>query len=339
MSAGGGQAVTPERILQMMWGYAPPLILAAAVEHRIFDSLESGPKSAEEIAAATGTSLRGVRPILNALAGLQFLSKPGRDRYALAPESAVFLLRGKPGYLGEMLQHQQALISDWLDLPEVVKTGRPAGDGTTGESGAAFFEELVSALFPMNFPAAQALGKALNVGIAPFRVLDVAAGSGVWGIGVAQQSPAVTVTAVDWPNVLEVTRRFAQQFGLAGRFSYTPGNMNEVAFGQSFDLVILGHILHSGGERDNRKLLEKSFQALVPGGRIAIPEFLVNEEGTGPMMPLFFAINMLVHTDAGDAYSFEQIAKWLRETGFADSSRIEPGGPSSIVVATKPAAR
>src|SRR5207253_3610219 len=136
--------------------------------------------------------------------------------------------------------------------------------------------------------------------------LDVAAGSGVWSIGVAQQSPHATVTAVDWPNVLEVTRRFAAQFGLAERFSYIAGDMHTVEFGNGYHIAILGHILHGESEQRSRDLLKKTFLALAPGGAIAIPEFLVNDDSTGPMMPLIFALNMLVHTEDGDAYSFEQ---------------------------------
>jgi cyclopropane fatty-acyl-phospholipid synthase-like methyltransferase len=140
---------------------------------------------------------------------------------------------------------------------------------------------------------------------------------------------------VDWPNVLEVTKRFAAEQGLAERFSYIAGDMNTVEFGTGYDVAVLGHILHSDGEKNSRALLKKVAKALAPGGTIAIAEYLVNEDRTGPPMGLFFAINMLVNTDEGDTYSFEEISQWLAEAGFTNPRKIEPGGPASVIVAQK----
>ncbi|HEV3334362.1 MAG TPA: methyltransferase [Bryobacteraceae bacterium] len=337
MSASGTPAVTPERILQMMWGYAPPMILATATKLGLFDALDQGPQTAAEVARRTKTSERGVRPVLNALVGLQFLGKSGKDQYKLTPEAAAFLVSSKPGYLGAVVQQVgRELIPQWLALPDTVQSGRPAR-GVNQEEGAKFFESLVVGLFPLNLPPAQALGKALNVASAakPLKILDIAAGSGVWGIGIAQNAPGSSVTAVDWPNVLEVTKRYAAEQGLAERFSYIDGDMNTVDFGTGYDLAVLGHILHSDGEKNSRALLKKVAKALVPGGTIAIAEYLVNEDRTGPPMGLFFAINMLVNTDAGDTYSFEEIRQWLAEAGFTNPRKIEPGGPASVIVAQK----
>jgi hypothetical protein len=150
MSASGTPAVTPDRILQMMWGYAPPIILATAARLGLFDALEKGAQTAAEVAARTGTSERGVRPVLNALVGLNFLAKNGTSEYSLTPESATFLVSGKPGYLGTMMQHVgRDLVPQWLNLPDTVKTGRPVR-GLNQEQGAEFFAELVVGLFPMN---------------------------------------------------------------------------------------------------------------------------------------------------------------------------------------------
>ena len=336
MSTSGTPAVTPDRILQMMWGYAPPIILATAARLGLFDALEKTPRTASEVAAHTGTSERGVRPILNALVGLNFLAKNG-GQYSLTPESATFLVSSKPGYLGTMMQHVgRDLVPHWLALPDTVKSGRPARD-VNQEEGAEFFERLVVGLFAMNYANAQAVGKALNIAASkkPLKILDLGAGSGVWGIGIGEQAAGSTVTAVDRPNVLDVTRRFAAEHGMADRFSYIAGDMQAVDFGTGYDLAILGHILHSEGEKNSRALLKKVAKALAPGGTIAIAEFLVNEERTGPPMGLFFAINMLVNTDDGDTFSFAEISQWLAEAGFTNPRKIDPGGPASVIVAQK----
>jgi ubiquinone/menaquinone biosynthesis C-methylase UbiE len=206
------------------------------------------------------------------------------------------------------------------------------------DGGEAFFQELVGNIFPMSYGPARALAQHLALGESgpPVRVLDLGAGSGVWSIAVAQSSPRVTVTAVDFPGVLPVTKQFAERFGLTDRYTFVPGNLDEVDFGSGHNLITIGHILHSEGVERSKKLLRKCFDALAPGGTIAIQEFLVNSDHSGPVMGVIFAVNMLINTDAGDTWSFDEIAEWLKETGFTNPRTIDAPGPSPLILATKP---
>lgn len=335
------QRVTPERIMQFTWGYAPPLILEAAVRHRLFDVLDKGPRTVEQLNAETGASVRGLRAVLNTLVGLELLARDEQGRYALTPESATYLVRGKPDYRGGMLMHVSSqLLPKWMQLTEIVRTGKPGGSVNREDEGAAFFEKFVEDLFPFNHAAARTLAGALGVAGAkkPLRVLDLAAGSGVWGIVLAQKSPQVRVTAVDWPGVLAVTRRVAEQHNVADRFQFVGGDLHEADFGSGHDIAIFGHILHSEGEARSRRLLQKTFAALAPGGTAVVAEFLVNDERSGPPAGLIFAVNMLVNTDHGDTFSFEEIRRWLEEAGFRDARTVECPGPSPLILAAKPGA-
>ena len=174
-----------------------------------------------------------------------------------------------------------------------------------------------------------------NAGAA-VKVLDLAAGSGVWGIAQAQSSPRVQVTAVDWPEVIDVTKKTSARFGFADRFSFVEGDLLTAEFGSGYGLATLGHILHSEGETRSRELLAKTYKALAGGGTIAVQEFLVNQERTGPVNGLFFAVNMLVNTTEGNTFSFEEIGAWLAEAGFRNSRLLESPGPSPLILATKP---
>ena len=330
--------LTPERIMQMAFGYAPPLILEAAIRHRVFDLLDNGAKSGDELSRASETSPRGMKILLNALVGLEFLAKQG-DEYALTPESAAFLVSSKPGYRGAFFQHvSDQLVPKWLELTEVVRTGKPAAAVNVQGPGAEFFEQFVESLFPMSYHVAQALADELRVPQASgtIRVLDLAAGSGVWGIGIAQKSSQVQVTAVDWAGVIPVTRRMAARHGVADRFRFVEGDLLEAVFGSGFHIATLGHIVHSEGEERSRKLFAKTFEALASGGTIAIAEWLVNNDRTGPLHSLIFAVNMLVNTEQGDTYSFEELKSWLEATGFRDARALQVSGLSPLVLATKP---
>lgn len=341
MSAQQPAAVTPERVMQFMWGYVPPLAIESAVCNGVFDALEQSPKNLDQLAAATGASMRGLRPVADLLVRLGILIRDDSGHYANTPESSTFLVSGKPTFLGGMYRHMsRQLVPNFLGLRNIVKTGKPAEHVDSQADGSAFFAEFVNDIFPMSRGAASILARSLpqlHSG-KPVRVLDIATGSGVWGITLAEASPGVTVTGVDWPNVAEVTRGMVARFGLTDRFDYICGNLREVSFGSGYNVATLGHILHSEGEAASRKLLKKVFDALAPGGTIAIAEFLVNADRRGPASGLIFAINMLVNTTDGDTWSFEEISTWLADAGFINPRLLDSPGPSPMILADKPSA-
>lgn len=330
--------VTPERIMQFAWGYAPPLILEAALKHGVFDALDQRAMTLDELTQVTGASKRGLAAIVNVLVGLDLLKKSG-DAYTLSADSAAFLVTGRPGYMGGLIRHtSEQLLPKWLHLNQVVATGGPVAAVNQQGDGTEFFEKFVNDIFPMSYPAAQDLAQYLRLDLmnAPVKVLDLAAGSGVWGIALAQSAPHVQVCAVDWPGVIGVTRKNAEKFGFAERFSFSEGDLQEADFGSGHHVATLGHILHSEGEARSRALLEKTFHALAPGGTISIAEFLVNPDRTGPVNGLIFAVNMLVNTENGGTYSFEEIAGWLAEAGFVEARTLPSRGPSPLILANRP---
>lgn len=324
--------------MQFAWGYVPPLMMEAAIRNRVFDSLDAAPLTLDELASATGASTRGLTALCNGLVSIGLLAKEG-DRYALTPESSAFLVSTKPAYQGGFIRHiSTQLIRPWLQLTDIVTSGRPAQAVNTEDTGTKFFSEFVNDIFPMSYPATQALAGALGLPAAtgPVRVLDIGAGSGVWGIGLAHSSPHVTVTAVDWAGMIPTTRGTVARHGLTERFTFVEGDLDSADFGSGQNVCTIGHIFHSEGVERSRMLIKRVFDALAPGGTIAVAEFLVNPDRTGPPVGTFFALNMLVNTEVGDTWSFEEIAGWLTEAGFTNTRQIEAPGPSPLILATKP---
>ncbi len=327
--------VAPTRLLQFAWGFAVPIMVDAAIRSRLFDTLDRGPRTAEALASEAGISERGARAVLNALASVDLLSKDAQGRYSLAPESALYLVSTSPSYLGGVFRHAtDQLLPRWLALKEIVGTGRPL---PYADDRAEHFREFVEDIMPLSFPAARALADVLvsEAGDAPMEALDVAAGSGVWGIALAQRSPRVRVALVDWPQVLDVTLAVAARYGVADRMEARAGDLFEIDFGRDYQVALLGHILHCINESRCRALLAKVHDALAPGGVVAIAEFLVDEARAAKTNGLIFAVNMLVNTEDGDTYTFSEIAGWLKEAGFENVRTMEAPGPAPLILANR----
>ena len=235
------------------------------------------------------------------------------------------------------MQHIDALWEPWDSLTDVTRTGQPV-KRVDKEHGPEFFENMVLQLVPMSYPGARAAAVELGAGATwkNLKVLDVAAGSGAWGIAFAESDPGTIVTAQDWPNVLEVTKKLVNKFNLNKRFSYLPGDLGEVDLGKDrYDLVILGHICHSEGAEKTRLLFSRVHRALKQSGKILIAEMIPDDERCCAVFPLMFAANMLINTTDGNTFTMAEYREWLDEAGFGGMRTIDAPGPSPLIVADK----
>ncbi len=329
--------VTPQQIIQDLWAARETQVLVAGVELDVFTHIEEGKRTAKEIARAAHASERGIDHLLNALVAMGYLNKKG-ERYGLSPVSKTFLVRGKESYMGGFIYETKLIWDNWSRLTDVIRTGHPVETVDDEQGGREFFPKLVAAIFPMTFGAARAAVATLTEKTRKRirNILDVAAGSGAWSLAFAEAIPDARVVAVDYPEVTQITRQFAERLGVADRYDYIEGNLREVDFGRNrYDLVILGHIIHSEGEKWGKKLIKKSYSALRDGGLLLIAEMIPNDTRTGPKIPLVFGLNMLLHTENGDVFTMREYRGWLKEAGFKKVATIEVPSPSPLILATK----
>src|SRR5258708_21042567 len=188
--------------------------------------------------------------LMNALVGLKYVRKDRQGKYSLTPESAEFLLRKNAGtHAGFFGTIAPQIISRWLRLSDIVREGRPVVAVNQETEGTEFFSQLVENIIPLSYPPAQKLADHLKVAKTKndMRALDLAAGSGIWGIALAQKSPGLRVTAVDWAGMIPTTKRITQKFDVGDRFNYVEGDILEANFTSGYDIATIGHILHSQG--------------------------------------------------------------------------------------------
>jgi SAM-dependent methyltransferase len=329
--------LSPTVIMEDLTGAWRAQALVAAVELDVFSHIAQGKQTAKEVAEASGASLRGIASLLDALVAIHYLGKRG-SRYVLQPVSAAFLVRGKKTYMGSATQPFSLTWDIWKHLTEAVKTGRPHEAVDVAEKGKEFFPKLVASIFPGSFAASQAAVSLLSDRERGkiHKILDVAAGSGAWSLAFAQAIPKARVTTMDFPEMTPITRGFAEKLGVAARYEYLEGDLRQVDFGRNtYDLVILGHIIHSEGEKHGKELLRKSYTALRPGGKLLIAEYIPNDTRTGPAMPVLFGLNMLLHTTEGSVFTLREYRTWLKAAGFRKMATLPVPGPSSLILATK----
>jgi ubiquinone/menaquinone biosynthesis C-methylase UbiE len=331
------QAVSPQKFMDDLWAARNAMVLSTGVELEIFTHISKGKKNLQQLAESTGADRRGLRMLLDSLVAIGYLNKNG-DEYGLEPISATFLIKDREPYIGAFAEETKLVWQSWQNLTEVVKSGKPLISADQETHGREFFPKLVKGIFPMSFQAAKGVVQSLNdqQRNSIRNILDVAAGSGAWSLAFAQAIPEAKVTAVDYEEVIPITRQFADRFRVADRYNYLEGNLREIDFGKNkYDLVILGHIIHSEGEEFGRKLIQKSSAALKDGGMLLIAEMVPNDERTGPVFPVVFALNMLINTERGDVFTMKEYTAWLKEAGFKKIWTVDSPGPSPVILATK----
>jgi SAM-dependent methyltransferase len=296
--------------------------LKAAIELDLFTHIAAGHHTADELAAACGASARGVRILADYLVILGFLRKV-EERYELTADTQTFLTRSSPAYLGG--------TADFLLTPQIrecfgaltaaVRKGGTASsaEGTVSPDNPVWVA-FARAMGPMMAPQAELL-----VGLVggdrqlPLKVLDVAAGHGLFGIAFARHYPSAQVTALDWANVLAVAADNARAAGVADRHALLPGSAFEVDWGGPYDVVLLTNFLHHFDLPTCERLAAKALAALAPGGRCITLEFVPDPSRVTPPPTAGFALTMLATTAAGDAYTFAEYERMFAAAGFARS--------------------
>jgi len=316
---------TPERFFNAINAYQQTEAIKAAIELEIFTAIAEGNVQAASIAKRCQAAERGVRILCDFLTIHGFLTKDG-DTYVLAPDSALFLDRHSPAYVGGAIEFllTSRVREGNARITEAVRQGGTAlGEGTLARENPDWVR-FAKAMMPLMQMPAEIMATELRKGGEAQKVLDVAAGHGIFGIAVAKQNPAAHVYAADWKNVLEVASKNAQALGVADRYHLLPGSAFETDFGANYDLVLITNFLHHFDPPTCTGFMRKVHSALKPGGRAAIAELVPNPDRITPPTAAAFSMMMLATTPRGDAYTFVELENISKNAGF---TRVELAAP------------
>ncbi len=317
------QPPTPLHIFETLNAYQRTAALKTAIEFDLFTAIADGTNTAESLAAKCEASERGMRILCDYLVVMEFLTKE-ENRYGLTPEAATFLNRHSPACIASAVTflNSETLAQGFQNLSAAVKKGGTAIEeqGTIAPDHAVWvdFARAMAALQMM--PAeliAQLIGAAQ---MGNCKVLDIAAGHGVFGIAIARHNPDAEIVALDWAAVLEVAKANAAQTGVADHYRTITGSAFDVDLGDGYDLVLLTNFLHHFDAATCEALLRKVHAALKPGGRAVTFEFVPNDDRVSPPVPAGFAMVMLATTPQGDAYTFAEYEAMFSKAGFAKTA-------------------
>ncbi len=280
------------------------LIIGAAVKSGIFEQLKNRALTLSKLSVATGTNKRALWIVVEALVSMGYLEHEN-ERLKLTQDCyAVLFNKESPIYLGSSFMHTYNLLPRWLELPDVLRTGKPASK----QEGYEEQKQFIEAMSHYAREDAEAIAEYCLQGLsAEAEVLDV--GGGPLTNARAFARKGATVTILDLPEVIDMMK---PELDPELPVSMVKGDFTDKLPEGPFDLAYLGHVCHIYGEKENRKLFRDVAGKLKEGAMIIINDFI---RGTGAE-PDIFAVNMLVNTESGGTWTFEQYKTWLEDAGF-----------------------
>ena len=339
MSTSAAQQPSPVIFFQTINAHQRTEALKAAIELEVFTAIGEGNTTVAEIAKRCETSEKGMRVLCDYLTIMEMLTKQD-ERYALTLDSSVFLDKRSPAYLGGATEFlcSPMLTEGFKHMTEAVRKGGTAidGEGTIGPDHPIWVNFARGMAGMMGMPA-QLMAKLVDPKAdQKLKILDIAAGHGLFGIAFATNNPQAEITAVDWKAVLEVAKENAAKAGVADRYSTIEGSAFDVDFGSGYDLVLLTNFLHHFDPPTCETLLRKVHAALADGGRAVTLEFVPNDDRVTPPDAAGFSLVMLAGTPAGDAYTFAELERMCGNAGFSRST-MHPLPPTiqTVVISEK----
>jgi len=317
--------VDPQQIWQIMTGFQHSAAFKAAVELEVFTKIGEGNKTNAAIAEACGAAERGIRILTDTLTVIGLLNKSNGE-YSLTDTSAAFLDKNSQTYLGSMVEFimSPAQRRGFDDLTNAVRHG---GSNIQGEASldpeSPMWVTFAKAMAPMMMGSAQMIPEHIGGDRdRKIKVLDIAAGHGIFGIMVAKAFPNAEIYALDWQNVLTVATENAAKFGVSDRHHLIPGSAFEADFGDDYDVVLVTNFLHHFDADTCTSFMAKVNRSLKSDGKAMTLEFVPNDDRVSPPAEALFSLVMLAATPAGDAYTFAELRAMMENAGFSRNEHI-----------------
>jgi len=322
-----------DKLLEDVYQYRRAVVLLSAAELGIFDFILGRHwVSVQQVSKHFGWIPRGCEIILNALCGLGYLDKK-QQRYRVTPSVKKVFSREEFPLLKEWLHHEWRLLNRWVHLPEVVRTGKPYREPEK-KSLHRNHRNFILSMAHREKQNIQSVLKKINLNGCHY-LLDLGGGPGLFAAAFAEKYPQLRATIFDTPDTAPLARQFIRKSPAKNRLHFVGGDFLIDPIGDGYDVALLSSILHIYSAVENQMLIEKVYHSLKPDGKIFIRDFLLNRPKTSPLIGVLFAVNMLINTERGNAYSIEEMKSWLSQAGFKNVKKKPLEGRMILLEAHK----
>ena len=324
-------------VAKLAGGFVEARAIQAALEIGVFEALRYS-KDASGVAGAIRCDIRATELLLNALVSIGLLTKQ-QSAYSLNDAASTYLLKSSPKYLGGMILFDSSLWQCWGDLAKVLRTGKPARPPNMYQGDANETERFIHAMDSLVRARgdAEILAEMLDLNEVT-ELLDVGSGPATYPLSFCRKYPALRATIFDLPATLEVTKRFVDASDVRDRITLIPGNYRSDPIPGAYPLAFLSNIIHGEGNEENERLMAKLYGCLDRDGVIIIKDHILDNSRAHPGIGAVFSLLMLLTTEQGRCYSFNEVKSWLDKAGFQRVQEIPLSPPltSSLVIGMKP---
>lgn len=332
--------LSPAKIMELGLGFWGSKTLLSAIELGLFTVLAKGPLDANTLTKRLNLHSRSARDFFDALVALGMLKRTG-TRYRNTAETALFLDRNKPSYVGGMLEMSNArLYRFWDSLTEGLRTGKPQNEAKTGEEffGTLYadpqrLEGFLKAMTGLSIGSAKVIAKKF-----PWKqyrnFADVGCAQGGVAVEIALAHKHLTGDGMDLPAVQPIFDAYTRARGVAQRLRFCPGDFFRESLPRR-DVLIMGHILHDWNLDEKLMLLRKAYDALPANGALIVHEALIDDARKKNAFGLLMSLNMLIETHGGFDFSGADCRKWMKDVGFRRTRVERLAGPDGMVVGFK----
>ncbi|MBI1938704.1 MAG: acetylserotonin O-methyltransferase [Ignavibacteriales bacterium] len=322
---------TPDQIRSLAASFQQSRVLLTAVELDLFTQLGRQLLTSSEAANKLGTDEHATDRLMNALVALGFLRKV-HGKFYNTETAANYLVRGSAEFMGNLL-HTNNMWNSWSTLTEAVHKGTSVHEFENLSSGN-WLETFIDAMHYRAEREAKIISLMIDfTGVK--KMLDVGGGSGAFSFEFVSKNPGMISVVFDLPEVIKLTKRYAEKYSLEEKIDYIEGDYLKDGFGTGCDLILLSQIVHINNYEQNKFLIKKCADALSNGGQIIIKDFVMNEDRTSPAIGALFALNMLVATECGDTFTEKEMKEWFEKAGIKKITRKNTSYGSDLIIGKK----
>ncbi len=318
-----------EHALELGYTFFQSKVLLTAARLDVFNIIGETGISARDVAAKLKSNINATETFLNAMVCLDLLKKDNRMYFNTENGREIFIA-GSERYVGDIVILQDSMWNAWSKLSESVISGNPARKPDMFQDKKDETRNFITAMHNTAMMVAPILSNKIDLSSSE-TLIDIGGGAGTYSVFFCKENSSLEATIFDLPGTLEITKELISGSSVLNRINLIEGDFNTEIKGQ-YDVAFLSNIIHGEGETENIALIKRVYNALNSGGKIIIQDFILDNDKTSPSFPALFSLNMLLFTENGRSYSFQEIEGWLKQAGFKGMARMNINLSRSISV-------